>query len=241
MEQHALGHVAGTINGHCFITYEFFPATDYPDWLKELRGHLQTGTSSILLREFNHVDENVQSRVISGNAIKQAAEIADFVEQSPPKDCVLINNENSTVFLRAVRSREIPLVLVGDHPVTAKIAQQVAALPIVLSKIKTEDMVNPVWPEQLAPQSYVIIMTGDHELDFRLCQIALNYQNLKFIGCIGSNKKAQFFHHRLKQQGATEEQLKKLTMPIGLPQINGKQTAVIAASIVAQIMSLHHW
>ncbi len=241
IEQQALGNIAGSTNGHCVITYEFFPANNYPDWLQELRRQQQAGISSILLREFNNVDNEAQNHVVSGNTVAQPTVVTDFAELNPPEDCLLINHENSTAILRAVRSREIPLVLVGDHPVAVEIAKQVAVLPITVTKIEVTRDLKPDWVDHLTPHSYVIIMTGDHELDFRFCQLALSNRTLKYVGCIGSNKKARLFHNRLKQQGASEEQLEKLSMPIGLAQINGKQTAVIAASIVAQIMSLHHW
>jgi xanthine dehydrogenase accessory factor len=56
------------------------------------------------------------------------------------------------------------------------------------------------------------------------------------VGLIGSRTKWGTFRHRLQARGFTEAELAHVTCPIGLPGITGKQPAVIAASVAAQLL-----
>jgi xanthine dehydrogenase accessory factor len=44
------------------------------------------------------------------------------------------------------------------------------------------------------------------------------------------------FEHRLRDRGITGERLAGMVCPIGVPGITGKAPAVIAASVVAQLL-----
>ncbi|MEY3942536.1 MAG: hypothetical protein RLZZ133_226, partial [Pseudomonadota bacterium] len=57
-------------------------------------------------------------------------------------------------------------------------------------------------------------------------------------GLIGSQTKWARFQSRLLQRGVTQVELQAVTCPIGLTTIKGKEPAVIAASVVAQLLSL---
>jgi xanthine dehydrogenase accessory factor len=61
---------------------------------------------------------------------------------------------------------------------------------------------------------------------------------LPYIGLIGSKTKWATFRHRLEDRGFTEGELARVTCPIGLPGITGKEPEVIAASVAAQILQL---
>ena len=60
--------------------------------------------------------------------------------------------------------------------------------------------------------------------------------DLPFVGLIGSHTKWASFKSRLRHRGWTDAALERITCPIGLPGITGKQPAVIAASVVAQLL-----
>ena len=93
----------------------------------------------------------------------------------------------------------------------------------------------------LASASRVLIMSHSHAEDFELVAACLRRQreraDLAFIGLIGSRSKWASFRQRLLARGFLEHELDQVTCPIGLPGITGKQPAVIAASVAAQLLS----
>jgi xanthine dehydrogenase accessory factor len=99
--------------------------------------------------------------------------------------------------------------------VTAAPADQVAALPA---------------------GSFVLIMTHSHGLDFDILRRALGRDDLGYVGLIGSATKRAKFVKRLRGYGVGEAAIARLTCPIGLPQIAGKEPAVIAASVAADLL-----
>ncbi|MDD2363910.1 MAG: XdhC family protein, partial [Eubacteriales bacterium] len=59
----------------------------------------------------------------------------------------------------------------------------------------------------------------------------------RYIGVIGSKKKTKIVRDRLLERGFTEEDLDRITAPIGL-NIGGKSPAEIAVSITAQLIQI---
>ena len=83
------------------------------------------------------------------------------------------------------------------------------------------------------PHSFHLIMTHDHGLDLRLCETLLARNDSRYIGLIGSKSKRARFARQLRAQALDPGQL---TCPIGLPGLRGKEPAVIAASVVAEVL-----
>jgi xanthine dehydrogenase accessory factor len=83
--------------------------------------------------------------------------------------------------------------------------------------------------------SVVLVMTHDHALDFEIVAAALRRPDLGAIGLIGSDTKRARFVSRLGRIGIDAE---RLICPIGLPGIEGKEPAVVAVSVAAQILLL---
>ncbi|MEE8616726.1 MAG: XdhC family protein, partial [Roseateles sp.] len=78
--------------------------------------------------------------------------------------------------------------------------------------------------------------------DFEIIAACLRRQrergDLGFIGMIGSRSKWASFRQRLEARGFTADDLARVTCPIGLPGVAGKQPAVIAVAVLAQILAL---
>ncbi len=111
--------------------------------------------------------------------------------------------------------------------------------PLSLKGIETELHANPVDAiEALRDNSFVLIMTQDHGLDFELTKKALEAQCFAYIGLIGSQGKNQRFRFRLKEQLTDLNLLDQLTCPIGHPDITGKLPMEVAVSVSAQLMDL---
>ena len=82
----------------------------------------------------------------------------------------------------------------------------------------------------------LLVMTHSHAQDFDIVNAALGRVDLPFVGLIGSATKRARFIARLKARGHNDQALSRLVCPIGIDGINGKQPAVIAASVTAQIL-----
>ncbi len=102
---------------------------------------------------------------------------------------------------------------------------------------------NPIsWIDQFKHWSldntFCVVMTHEHSLDedivFQLAQ-----KPFKYLGLIGSQTKKQRFLARLGQRGLTQEQLQKITCPMGLP-IGGKTPKEVALSIAAELVQISH-
>lgn len=86
------------------------------------------------------------------------------------------------------------------------------------------------------PGACHLVLTHRHDLDLRIVDAILRRGDAGFVGMIGSKTKRAKFEHRLAAQGVSDEALRRLVCPIGLPGIAGKEPAVIAISVVAQLL-----
>ena len=91
--------------------------------------------------------------------------------------------------------------------------------------------------ERLPRGAHVLIMSHDHAEDFALCDAALRLPALGSIGLIGSSAKWSGFRRRLAEAGHPASAIERITCPIGLPGISGKEPAVIAVSVAAALLS----
>ncbi len=84
--------------------------------------------------------------------------------------------------------------------------------------------------------TFVLIMTHSHPIDLELCRAALARSDLPYVGLIGSDTKRARFLKRLAESGLGPEALARLRCPIGMPGIENKAPAIIAASTVAELL-----
>lgn len=148
------------------------------------------------------------------------------------------------------------LLLFGAGHVGAALVRALAELPCRVTWIDARDDLFPApvpanvqieatdTPEALiaaaAPGSCFLVMTHEHALDQRLSEQILRRierrGDVQWFGLIGSATKRAQFTHRLQQRGIAPATLARMACPIGLPGIEGKQPAVIAASVAAQLL-----
>ena len=99
----------------------------------------------------------------------------------------------------------------------------------------------PVLPElvlgELPPGTHVLVMTHDHAEDFALCDVALRCGHLGSVGLIGSAAKWARFRRGLLLEGHDEAAVDRIRTPIGLPDVRGKEPAVIAVAVAAELVS----
>jgi len=100
--------------------------------------------------------------------------------------------------------------------------------------------VEPVEAEvALAPAGgCFLVLTHSHDLDLRITEAILRRGDFGYLGLIGSATKRARFVHRFEQRGIAADVLARLTCPIGVPGIVGKEPEVIAVAVVAQLLAL---
>ena len=100
--------------------------------------------------------------------------------------------------------------------------------------------VEPVEAEvrhALAGASY-LVLTHSHDLDQAITEAILRRGDFGFLGLIGSATKRARFLHRFEARGVPADSLARLTCPIGLPGMPGKQPELIALAVVAQLLQV---
>ncbi len=86
--------------------------------------------------------------------------------------------------------------------------------------------------------SFVLVMTHSHPLDQRILETALKRDDFRYVGLIGSATKHARFIKRLKARGLDENELARLTCPIGVEGAGGKHPAEIAIAVAAQLLQV---
>ncbi|MGW6281407.1 xanthine dehydrogenase accessory protein XdhC [Kribbella sp. NPDC055071] len=98
----------------------------------------------------------------------------------------------------------------------------------------------PVLPElvvgELPPGTHALVMTHDHAEDAALCDAAIRTEQLATIGLIGSRAKWARFRRKLSEDGNSDAAIDRITTPIGLADLPGKEPAVIAVSVAAWLL-----
>ncbi|KZB65722.1 xanthine dehydrogenase [Thalassospira lucentensis] len=147
-----------------------------------------------------------------------------------------------------------PLWLFGAGHVGQAIVQALAPLPFDIHLIDSRDeyltlpetsklhLHQSERPEDevadMPPDAFALILTHSHAQDFDICRAALMRNDLGFVGMIGSQTKRARFVRRLKGRGLGDTEIGRLTCPIGIQGITGKQPSVIAASVAVQLLSV---
>lgn len=149
-----------------------------------------------------------------------------------------------------------PLALFGGGHVGQAIVRALAPLPFAVHWIDSRDGVFPPdlpptvvaehsEPVQgavrdLPPGSLVLIMSFSHAEDLDIVAACLQRcrasNDLPFVGLIGSQTKWATFRRRLAERGHSDAELARVTCPIGIPGLRDKAPAVVAASVVAQLL-----
>lgn len=153
------------------------------------------------------------------------------------------------------------LQLYGAGHVGRAIVRALAPLNVVVDWIDEREEEFPAqfyphggpWPEHIrkvcvdaveaevrgAPAgAFYLVLTHQHDLDLRISEAILQRGDFAYFGLIGSKTKRQRFIHRFEQRGIEAEAIERMTCPIGVPGVDGKEPEVIAAAVVAQLLQV---
>jgi xanthine dehydrogenase accessory factor len=84
--------------------------------------------------------------------------------------------------------------------------------------------------------AHFLVLTHSHDLDLAITRAVLERGDFAYLGLIGSATKRARFEHRLLERGVSPQLLQRLVCPIGVPGISGKEPAVLALAVVAQLL-----
>ncbi|MDB5944679.1 MAG: Xanthine dehydrogenase accessory protein XdhC [Ramlibacter sp.] len=172
-----------------------------------------------------------------------------------------VDASQASALVRRLAPQRIPVALFGGGHVGRALVAALGPLPFAVRWIDSRDEIFPAMPADnvgcehsdpvqsavpdLAAGSHVLVMSFSHAEDLDVVAACLlrqrQHADLPFIGLIGSKTKWATFRHRLEERGFSRQELARVTCPIGLAGIKGKQPEVIAVSVAAQLLQLRSW
>lgn len=106
--------------------------------------------------------------------------------------------------------------------------------------------IHPVWSDPAVaevahgqPGDAWLVLTHSHALDFDLVEAILQRQDAGWCGLIGSATKRARFESRLRARGWPSDAMASWHCPVGLPGIEGKEPAVLAVAVAADLLFSH--
>jgi xanthine dehydrogenase accessory factor len=157
-------------------------------------------------------------------------------------------------FIEPVDRAKTPLYLYGAGHVGRALIRVLAGLPFQVTwidisegrfpagiregvELATLAANDPAAIAKTAPEAaFHLVMTYSHPLDLAICHEVLKSGTFAYLGLIGSVTKRARFIKRLRELGHNEYHLNRLTCPIGFPNVAGKEPAIIAISVAAQLL-----
>lgn len=159
-----------------------------------------------------------------------------------------------SVFLEPIFPYKNTLYLFGAGHVGREVVRVLEGLPVKICWIDSRDhefpaiipgncekIVTPT-PQSVMPtipeNAFIVIMTHSHDLDYDLVEAGFAKGDFAYLGLIGSDTKRVRFEKRLKISGVAEDQLSRLTCPIGIGGVTGKHPREIAIALAAELLTL---
>ena len=192
-------------------------------------------------------------------SIKKAQLILEG-DQSPPetvnwnlqKDIGMSCGGEVTLVFEHYHQSNWPIVIFGAGHIAQALTRTLSRLNCTVTCVdsrqewiaKLEDVkaiYHPTPKDVVAnfnPKSYFMCMTMGHSFDVPiLLEISKHAPDCPYVGVIGSDVKGIKIKRELKEMGVSEDFLKKLRVPMGLP-IGTNQPYEIAISIAAEILQV---
>ena len=238
VQRYALGPSLGQCcGGVVWLAYERLDARD-TDWCAEVRERLRQGRTVC--------------RVVNFGQPESPVKLVDQPVGAGHLDTDQANWVDATLELNDVLAPPgFSVVVCGAGHVGQAIVNLLATLPVQVIWL---DPRPDIWPATVPDNvrrlqgdetdvadcpddACWLVLTHSHALDLALVEAILAQKSFRFLGLIGSKTKKARFQARLLQR-FTAAQVEQITCPIGLVHTRSKLPAVIAVSVVAQLLSL---
>jgi len=109
-------------------------------------------------------------------------------------------------------------------------------LPVQVRAVVTDAPDEEV--DAALPGSYFLVITHSHALDQLLAERILRRDDFAYFGLIGSATKRRLFERRMEERGVPKDRFARMTCPVGVRGITGKEPAVIALAVAAQLLQV---
>jgi xanthine dehydrogenase accessory factor len=103
-------------------------------------------------------------------------------------------------------------------------------------ELRAGDLLEQIRASEITALTYVVLVTRAHTLDADLLRAVIESPAV-YIGMLGSERRVLTVFQMLKEQGVSDDQLKRVHAPIGL-EIQAETPQEIAVSIMAQIIQV---
>ncbi len=189
-----------------------------------------------------------RSSASSSEGVDPGSPLRSGRDDARERESVLLTDRLVETF----RDARTPLALFGAGHVGRALVLALAPLPFRIRWIDPRaDAFPALVPENatpvpaadpaaeiaaVPPGGFVLVMTHSHPLDLDVTVAALRREDLAFVGLIGSATKRARFEKRMRDLGLTAAALRRLVCPIGVAGVAGKEPAVIAAGVAAQLL-----
>lgn len=145
-----------------------------------------------------------------------------------------------TVFIEPYIPRPLLLIVGGGHigrPLSE--LAHIAGYEVKIVDVRAERGDRSVLtPEEITPNTYVVLITEDHVTDERALRDLLPTP-ASYIGMIGSQRKIRMILDHLREDDLEDELADRFNGPIGL-DLGGREPAQIALSILAEVEKVRH-
>ena len=229
----SLGQCCG---GMVIVLFEYIEAAQ-PKWLSSLLKHKADRLRAVLMTPLNDASE------AKWVAVEPSLKSQDTESTHDPDyliEIVEASNFNIVVFGAGHVGRALIHVLSGVECEVIWVDSRANEFPDNIPDNVTK-LVEPN-PEDIVETatigSYFIVLTHSHSLDQLLCETILKSDDFRFCGLIGSQSKRKKFEHRMRDKGLSEQRIARLTCPIGIQNLSGKQPGHIAVAVAAQLLAL---
>ena len=228
----SLGQCCG---GVAELVFEYLP-WPRPVWVEELAALLDAGRAADLHTSFEAGAPKVIAASSAGHGV-----------------CELRRDGVALALAERISPCDFRIMLFGAGHVGSALAAILAALPCELTwldsregqfpqalpgnvRAETDDALESR-ASRAFPGTYYLVMTHDHALDQAVSEAILRRGDFAWFGLIGSATKRSLFERRLLARGIAQQMLDRMTCPIGIAGIGGKQPGVIAVAVAAQLLA----
>jgi len=183
-----------------------------------------------------------------------AGPVNDMLCGARQRQSILLGHAGTdqATFVEPIARPRQPLFIYGAGHVGRAIVKVISGLDFDVHWVDTHDERFPAEPDssvtkvvarepaiiaKAAPAgAFHLVLTYSHALDLGICDVLLERAEFGFLGLIGSATKRARFESRLRAAGVTDDNLQRLTCPIGIGELRGKEPATIAVSVAAQLI-----
>lgn len=248
--RHAQRYPLGPGLGQCcggvvWIIFEYLDSHDAP-WCVQIAQKLASGVSATRSIGLSSVPGAALGRNVNeGNGV-----IVHALSSTTSLPATELNLEEGS-FVDVWSAATTHIVVCGAGHIGQAVVALLADLPVRVTWLDPRDA---YWPSHrpvnvqivqggdeavpdMPEHAYWLVLTHSHALDLAIIDSVFRYKAFTFMGLIGSNTKRARFMSRLRQRHDITI-VKRLCCPVGLVQTSSKQPAVIAVSIVAQLLGL---